>query len=128
MIKVSRTSELALETAAVQHFSDRLAARLISANPRVLADTALSQLTALIERSTQDAVQFDIDEEYDVERFVLCVLLFGEAFYRRDCHRWAETILRSTQIPPSAKLDLIFLAVGRSLQQVREESHANDHG
>lgn len=107
MLQVRRVQLRWLEEWMVEHFEDRLAARLRRALPDATAHLTEPELRAAMRGSARDAARYGIRTEWDVMRYVQWVLLLGRDFDARPEMRWAADILGDAQLDGAEKMDAI---------------------
>ena len=90
-----------------QQFEDRMAVRLRSRFPDHTSQMDDAELRTLVHDGTDRAKAHGVAKQFDVQRYLECMVLHGADFDSAPATSWAGDILRDTRLTGTEKMDRI---------------------
>lgn len=107
MLTIRREQMAVLERCMFKRFEDRMVVRLSTSYPQQCAAMSEPALRDMIREGTKQAAVYRVTAEFDVERYLECMVLYGVDFDTADRTLWAGEILRAEGVEGSEKMNRI---------------------
>lgn len=97
----------ALSAGLLEQFEDRMVADLRNDFPNQTAATPEAPLRVQVRAGIEKARTYGVVDEFDIERYLQCMVLHGQDFDVTPRTAWAGEILRTPGLPGDKKMDQI---------------------
>lgn len=107
MLRIRQKQIEELQRAAQRRLERYLVHRLLEVDPARFKSVGPERALTLVQASCKRAARFKIDDNRDVETFVLCDFLRDTPFELRANAAWARRLLADETISAGAKMEMV---------------------
>jgi len=121
MLIIRKEHKQAFSKAVMENFECRIYAHVTRIWPEQCKRLEETAVRELIRRGIREALDFGIDEEYEVSRYVDLMFILSPDFSTSDRFPWAAAVLKDAAMKPAAKMDRLYERAEKELRASRRD-------
>lgn len=107
MLQIRKTQMDSLSDAMLKQFEDRMVIHLRTACPEQTHEMPEPELRTTIHTGIKRAEKYDITSEFDIRRYLECVVVYGPDFDTNPKTAWAGPLLNNKQWSGTEKMNQV---------------------
>jgi len=123
MLTIRDAQMSAFAAGAVKRFEEAAMLHLERSIPGFCAELGPGLLATFVHEAVSRGLSHGLEEDHDLLRFINLTFLLEPGFDDDPELPWAKAYLADRDIPPSARLDLLYSHAEAYLEQIDREEH-----